>query len=266
VRAGAAKKDPKTGRHFTVAPRGDYTDRSVARLEAEGRIHRTPSGNVYIKYWLEQDEAGRLCKRQPLDALWTDIVPLRHVSPEERTGYPTQKPRALLERIVLAASPEAGLVVDLFAGSGTTGAAAAALGRRFVLADSSPVAVAIMRNRLRRHGVSLSVELCGASPPRSRAQASVDASRIEGGRARVRLRCRTCRDLLAWAIDTRAARSGPMHAAFYAGRGTGRRPGALPLSAVVAAPPSATALSARLYFVDGTTRDVRAELARSGAS
>ena len=80
----------------------------------------------------------------PTDTWWHTIV-----SPtgKEKLGYPTQKPLGVLKRIVSASSPAGGLVVDLVAGSGTTGAAALALGRRFVLADHSEEAFAVMRSR-----------------------------------------------------------------------------------------------------------------------
>lgn len=81
----------------------------------------------------------------PTDVWWHTIV-----SPtgKEKTGYPTQKPEGVLRRIVQASSREGDWVLDLFAGSGTTGAVAAALGRRFVLVDASADAVAVIRERL----------------------------------------------------------------------------------------------------------------------
>lgn len=81
----------------------------------------------------------------PTDVWWMTVVP---TNSREKTGYPTQKPLKLLERIVRVHSSPGDLVFDFFAGSGTTGVAAANLGRRFLLVDSSPDAVAIMRNRL----------------------------------------------------------------------------------------------------------------------
>ncbi len=80
----------------------------------------------------------------PTDTWWHTIV-----SPtgKEKTGYPTQKPLGVLKRIVSASSPPGGLVADFVAGSGTAGAAALELGRRFVLADCSEEAVAVMRER-----------------------------------------------------------------------------------------------------------------------
>ena len=81
----------------------------------------------------------------PTDTWWLTIVP---TSGKERTGYPTQKPLALLERIVRASSREGDLVADFFCGSGTTGVAARAGGRRYLLVDDNPAAIAITRRRL----------------------------------------------------------------------------------------------------------------------
>ncbi len=144
---GRARKGPD-GRWFTLAPRGDYTDESVARLDAEGRIHRSEAGKVYVKYFVEEGDDGQLYKPRAVDAVWDDVAPLRHASPKERTGYPTQKPEPLLRRILEATSDPGDLVIDPFAGSGTTGVAAAALGRPFVLIDESPVALATAQKRL----------------------------------------------------------------------------------------------------------------------
>ena len=66
----------------------------------------------------------------------------------EKTGYPNQKPAGILRRIVQASSRPGDRVLDFFAGSGTTGAVAAELGRRFVLVDRNPEAVEVMRARL----------------------------------------------------------------------------------------------------------------------
>jgi site-specific DNA-methyltransferase (adenine-specific) len=81
----------------------------------------------------------------PTDVWWHTIV-----SPtgNEKTGYPTQKPEGILRRIVQASSKPGDWCLDCFAGSGTLGAVAAALGRRFVLIDSNPEAVAVARRRV----------------------------------------------------------------------------------------------------------------------
>jgi site-specific DNA-methyltransferase (adenine-specific) len=80
----------------------------------------------------------------PTDTWWHTIVPTRGV---ERTGYPTQKPLGIIKRIVQASSRPGDLVLDCFAGSGTTGAACLALGRRFLLVDSSRQALRTMARR-----------------------------------------------------------------------------------------------------------------------
>jgi site-specific DNA-methyltransferase (adenine-specific) len=81
----------------------------------------------------------------PTDVWWHTIV-----SPtgKEKTGYPTQKPAGILRRMIQASSREGDWVLDFFAGSGTTGAVAAMLGRRFVLIDQNPESLAVMRERL----------------------------------------------------------------------------------------------------------------------
>lgn len=80
----------------------------------------------------------------PTDTWWHTIVPTNSL---ERTGYPTQKPVGILKRIVAASSPPGGLVLDFFAGSGATGAACLALGRRFILIDNNPEALQVMAQR-----------------------------------------------------------------------------------------------------------------------
>jgi site-specific DNA-methyltransferase (adenine-specific) len=81
----------------------------------------------------------------PTDVWWHTIVP---TNGRERTGYPTQKPEGIVRRMVHASTRPGDRVADFFAGSGTLGAVAAALGRRYVLIDSSPDAVAVMERRL----------------------------------------------------------------------------------------------------------------------
>lgn len=81
----------------------------------------------------------------PTDVWWHTIVP---TSGSEKTGYPTQKPEGVLRRIVQASSREGDWCLDFFAGSGTLGAVASKLSRRYVLIDSNPAAIAVMRARL----------------------------------------------------------------------------------------------------------------------
>jgi site-specific DNA-methyltransferase (adenine-specific) len=80
----------------------------------------------------------------PTDTWWHTIVP---TNGREKTGYPTQKPLPILKRIVQASSNPGDLVIDFFAGSGTTGAACLALCRRFVLVDNNEQALQVMATR-----------------------------------------------------------------------------------------------------------------------
>lgn len=81
----------------------------------------------------------------PTDTWWMTIVP---TNSKERTGYPTQKPLKLLERIIRASSSPGDLVADFFGGSGTTGVAAKRLGRRFILVDQNSEAIQIALTRI----------------------------------------------------------------------------------------------------------------------
>ncbi|GCE21190.1 hypothetical protein KDK_49900 [Dictyobacter kobayashii] len=82
-----------------------------------------------------------------LDDVWSDISHLHQKDPE-RTGYATQKPAALLERLLLASSEENDLVLDCFCGSGVTPVVAEKLGRRWLACDQSEVAISVTRTRL----------------------------------------------------------------------------------------------------------------------
>ncbi|MCY3559210.1 MAG: DNA methyltransferase [Chloroflexi bacterium] len=90
-----------------------------------------------------KDKAAR--GKLPTDVWWHTIVP---TNGKERTGYATQKPEGILRRILSASSRPGDRVLDFFAGSGTTGAVAQQLGRRFVLVDSNPEAIEVMQTRL----------------------------------------------------------------------------------------------------------------------
>ena len=205
------------GRPFTSAPRGDYTDASIARLELEGRVHRTPSGRVYIKYFLVKDADGVWCRERRVDALWTDVPPLRHVAASERTGYPTQKPRALLERIITCATPPGGLVVDAFAGSGTTAVAAHALGRRAMVCDRSPVAIATARARLLRDGAGVKIERADGAIEAPETEVHVTSAKEADGKMRVSLV--EPKEPMAWSVGTLC--DGAFTSAWHAERGLG---------------------------------------------
>lgn len=97
---------------------------------------------------VSKDKAAR--GKTPTDVWWHTIVP---TNGKERTGYPTQKPLGVLRRILSVHSSPGDLVLDCFAGSGTTGAAALELGRRALLMDANPAALEVMARRF--HGADV---------------------------------------------------------------------------------------------------------------
>lgn len=123
-------------------------------------IPRGPERRNHMKRFIDEDgrvgfsirSNGKLYKYYensliyPSD-VWSDIEHLQQKD-RERMGYATQKPEALLKRIIGASSAPGDLVMDLFSGSGTTAACAVKLNRRFVVVDSSPVAAYMLRKRL----------------------------------------------------------------------------------------------------------------------
>jgi site-specific DNA-methyltransferase (adenine-specific) len=101
-----------------------------------------------------------LSKGRRLGTVWTDLPSMRANTPlsKETTGYPHQKPEALLQRIVRASSDEASIVFDPFCGSGTTLLVAAREGRRAIGCDASELAIETTRNRLEKAGFRVRVE------------------------------------------------------------------------------------------------------------
>jgi len=118
-----------------------YPKERMDQLEASGRIRWTKSGKPeYIRY-LDESEGA------PIGSLWDDIVPINSQA-KEAIGYPTQKPEALLERIINASSDSNDVVADFFCGGGTTPAVAQRLGRRWIACDISRVAISITADRV----------------------------------------------------------------------------------------------------------------------
>lgn len=119
-----------------------YPLKTMEKLDAENRLHFTKNGGIRLKRYL--DEAKGL----PVQALWDDIPPLNSQS-QERLGYPTQKPVALLERILSASSNPGDVVLDPFCGCGTTVHAAEKLGRKWIGIDVTHLAIGLIEKRLR---------------------------------------------------------------------------------------------------------------------
>ncbi len=160
--------EPKTGRRYNLAdltaskaggdtlyefqgvrpPQGRYwaySKEKMQKLWDAGRIVKTKTDKLYFKRYLDES------KGVSLQNLWTDISMLRGFdSSEERLGYPTQKPLALLERIIAVSSNKDSIVLDPFCGCGTALVAAQKLGRKWVGIDVSPTACKLMKKRLQK--------------------------------------------------------------------------------------------------------------------
>ena len=116
----------------------------MEQLDAEGRLLFPENENGRIRLKLYLDEMPGV----PLENVWTDIPPIGSRA-RERLGYPTQKPQALLERIITTSSNPGDVVLDPFCGCGTAVAAAEKLGRQWLGIDITHLAVALMKSRLK---------------------------------------------------------------------------------------------------------------------
>jgi site-specific DNA-methyltransferase (adenine-specific) len=134
---GGRSKRRWPAKHDTIFWYAKDPERYVFNYEAIDRIPYMAPDLVGA----EKAQRGKT----PTDVWWLTIVP---TNSKEKTGYPTQKPLKLLERIVRVHSDVGDWVLDFFAGSGTTGEAAARLGRRFILIDNHPDAIRVMAQRL----------------------------------------------------------------------------------------------------------------------
>ncbi len=137
---GAAKGNPRY-EVMGITRKWRYSRERMKELIDAGRIVQTAPGKVpaYKRYLDEMPG-------KPLQDLWTDIPPIGPQA-RERLGYPTQKPRSLMERIIASSSNEGDVVLDPFCGCGTTIDAARRLGRRWVGIDISAFAIDLIRNR-----------------------------------------------------------------------------------------------------------------------
>jgi DNA modification methylase len=160
--AEAEKKYSRDERgYFRTSDPGTYSNESLVRLFNEGRIHVTKGGKAWIedgvlktttgssigiKYYREKI-GDKVREETTVDNIWDDI-PGMGVVVSEYLGYPTQKPTALLERIIESSSRPGDLVADFFCGSGTTLAVAERMGRKWIGADLGRFAIHTSRKRL----------------------------------------------------------------------------------------------------------------------
>ena len=123
---------------------------TMQKLDQEGRLYFTSKGGIRRKLYLDE------LPGMPAQSMWADINPVNSQA-IERAEYATQKPEALLERIIKASSNEGMLVADFFGGSGVTAAVAAKLGRRFIHCDIGLNSIQTTRDRLIANGAEFDV-------------------------------------------------------------------------------------------------------------
>ena len=119
-----------------------WTKERMREAHDKGLVHYTSSGLARQKRYLDEMQGN------PVDTIWEDIKPIQ-AQAKERLGYPTQKPEALLERIISASSNEGDVVMDPFCGCGTAVAVAERLKRRWIGIDITHLAISLMKSRLR---------------------------------------------------------------------------------------------------------------------
>ena len=130
------------GRYYKAVQLGDYSSKSIESMRATNLIYVSSSGREYKKYYLDS-------AKSTIDNIWTDIWGFgTRTASSERLGYPTQKPEALLERIIRASSNEGDVVLDPFCGCGTAVAVAERLKRKWIGIDVTHIAISLMKYRL----------------------------------------------------------------------------------------------------------------------
>jgi site-specific DNA-methyltransferase (adenine-specific)/adenine-specific DNA-methyltransferase len=157
-RSGGRSKAHFSRKHDTIlfyrkTAKGYFDIKSVGSQRGAARrnhMRRSVDANGNVSYTIRTNGKVYAYPAHSLiypSDVWADIPHLHQRNPE-RIGYATQKPAALLERIILASSRPGDTVMDLFSGSGTTAAVANKFGRRFIAADCSPYALFALRHRL----------------------------------------------------------------------------------------------------------------------
>ena len=172
---------------FRTSDPGTYSFERLKQFHAEGRLYAPYSGeividdenrlvfasnggNIGIKYYLKRVRKNRYAVERGVDNLWEDIPGLG-TTPGEDVGYPTQKTEALLRRALSASTQPGDMVLDCFAGSGTTAAVAHKMGRHWMACDVSYGAIQTTRRRLQRvvqeTGPGFTLHTAGQAQPRA---------------------------------------------------------------------------------------------------
>lgn len=193
IRQTYNKIDPKSGKRFTTTPltgpggaeKGNpvfewnghtrawrYSKETMQKLHDEEKLYYSKTGYVRQKFFLE-DSRG-----VPVQSVWVDIPSLSGAH-AERLGYPTQKPLALLERILSASSKEGDLVLDPFCGCGTTLHAASKLNRRWIGIDITHLAIGLIKRRLTEAFPPMPFDIIGVPKDLGGAQALAEQDKYE---------------------------------------------------------------------------------------
>ena len=178
----AEKKYMKDERgYFRTSDPGSYTFESLCKLNEDGMLYAPKGGRIVIdkankkviasnggkpavKYYRKQ-EGSFVIEEVTVDNIWDDIPGMGVVS-SEYLGYPTQKPEALLERVIKASSNPGDIVFDCFMGSGTTQAVAMKLGRKFIGADINLGAIQTTTRRLLGVAAEIEKEMPNPAEPK----------------------------------------------------------------------------------------------------
>jgi hypothetical protein len=157
---------PSEGRYWA------YSKKNMEKFERDGRLYYTRSGTPRLKQYLDEMPGVAL------QDIWGDISPISSRA-AERLGYPTQKPLALLERIVQASSNPGDVVLDPFCGCGTTVAAAQKLGRRWIGIDITHLAIALQKYRLKQMFPEINFKVIGEPQSVAAAQHLAQQNRFQ---------------------------------------------------------------------------------------
>ena len=150
-----------------------FTKEKMAELDRQDKIYYSSTGYPRLKQYVDESQ-GR-----PIGDIWLNIPSLKHAG-KERLGYPTQKPEALLERIIEASSDEGDVVLDAFCGCGTAIAVAQRLNRRWIGIDITHLAIALLKYRLAdAFGDDVKYEIIGEPKDEASARALANQDRYQ---------------------------------------------------------------------------------------
>jgi DNA modification methylase len=160
---------------------------TMKKLDLEGKLHFTKKGGIRLKRYLDEMSG------MPLQDIWNDISPINSQA-AERLGYPTQKPEALLERIIKVSSSEGSVILDAYCGCGTTVAVADRLNRKWIGIDITYQSISLILKRLEEHfGVATLKNIILSGVPEDFASAQALANKQDD---------RTRKEFEKWAVLT----------------------------------------------------------------